>query len=106
MKPGELNSAGVAATVPPTGAGNALPETSLLQSAVEMSREIERLEVLLVAAVAEIDRRGISFDTLGFRGVEQWLAANTLMEVSDAARVLASGRMLGRQPEAADSGRQ
>ncbi|WP_139812266.1 hypothetical protein [Prescottella equi] len=76
MKPGELNNAGVAVTVPPTGAGNALPETLLLQSVVEMSREIERLEALLVVAVAEIDRRGISFDTPGFRGVEQWLAAN------------------------------
>ncbi|MBM4480597.1 hypothetical protein GS444_13345 [Rhodococcus hoagii] len=63
MKPGELNNAGVAVTVPPTGAGNVLPETLLLQSVVEMSREIERLEALLVVAVAEIDRRGISFDT-------------------------------------------
>lgn len=76
MKPGEMKNAGVAATAPPTGAGNALPETLLLQSVVEMTREIERLEALLVAVVAEIDRRGISFDTLGFRGVEQWLAAN------------------------------
>ncbi|ORL38654.1 HNH endonuclease, partial [Prescottella equi] len=53
--------------------------------------------------VAEIDERAVSFDTLGFRSVKQWLAANTLLEVPAAARILALGRMLSRQPEIADA---
>ncbi len=80
-----------------------LPEISLLQGTVDVCREIERLEALRVAMVAEIDERPVSFDTLGFRSVKQWLTSNSLLEVPAAARILALGRMLNRQREIADA---
>ncbi|PTR21885.1 hypothetical protein C8K36_11351, partial [Rhodococcus sp. OK519] len=54
-----------------------LPEAQMLQSTLDISHEIERLEALRVTMVAEIDQRPVSFDTLGFRSVKLWLAANT-----------------------------
>ncbi len=53
-----------------------LTEITLLQNTLEVTREIERLEALRVAMVSEIDERSVSFDTLGFRSVKQWLAAH------------------------------
>ncbi|NKR78681.1 DUF222 domain-containing protein [Rhodococcus hoagii] len=80
-----------------------LPEILLVQTGLDICRAIEQLEALRAATVAEIDERAVSFDTLGFRSVKQWLAANTLLEVPAAARILALGRMLSRQPEIADA---
>ncbi|NKS84775.1 DUF222 domain-containing protein [Rhodococcus hoagii] len=80
-----------------------LPEILLVQTGLDICHAIEQLEALRAATVAEIDERAVSFDTLGFRSVKQWLAANTLLEVPAAARILALGRMLGRQPEIADA---
>ncbi|MBM4511061.1 DUF222 domain-containing protein, partial [Rhodococcus hoagii] len=80
-----------------------LPEIRLVQTGLDICHAIEQLEALRAATVAEIDERAVSFDTLGFRSVKQWLAANTLLEVPAAARILALGRMLSRQPEIADA---
>ncbi|NKS21682.1 DUF222 domain-containing protein [Rhodococcus hoagii] len=103
MNPGGLNNSGIAATALQSAEVRRLVEPDLVRSVIEMSREIERLEALRAVAVAEIDERAVSFDTLGFRSVKQWLAANTLLEVPAAARILALGRMLSRQPEIADA---
>ncbi len=103
MNPGGLNNSGIAATALQSAEVRRLIEPDLVRSVIEMSREIERLEALRAVAVAEIDERAVSFDTLGFRSVKQWLAANTLLEVPAAARILALGRMLARQPEIADA---
>ncbi|WP_458683781.1 HNH endonuclease signature motif containing protein [Prescottella equi] len=103
MNPGGLNNSGIAATALQPAEVRRLVEPDLVRSVIEMSREIERLEALRTVAVAEIDHRAVSFDTLGFRSVKQWLAANTLLEVPAAARILALGRMLSRQPEIADA---
>ncbi|BCN70748.1 HNH endonuclease [Prescottella equi] len=103
MNPGGLNNSGIAATALRPAEVRRLVEPDLVRSVIEMSREIERLETLRAVAVAEIDERAVSFDTLGFRSVKQWLAANTLLEVPAAARILALGRMLARQPEIADA---
>ncbi|WP_420879691.1 DUF222 domain-containing protein [Rhodococcus sp. (in: high G+C Gram-positive bacteria)] len=103
MNPGGLNNSGIAATALQPGDARRLPEISLLQGMLEVSREIERLEALRVAMVAEVDERAVSLDTLGFRSVKQWLAANTLLEVPAAARILALGKMLSRQPEITDA---
>ncbi|MBM4587779.1 DUF222 domain-containing protein [Rhodococcus hoagii] len=103
MNPGRLNNSGIAATALHAAEVRRLVEPDLVRSVIEMSREIERLEALRAVAVAEIDERAASFDTLGFRSVKQWLAANTLLEVPAAARILALGRMLARQPEIADA---
>ncbi|ORJ98673.1 HNH endonuclease signature motif containing protein [Prescottella equi] len=103
MNPGGLNNSGIAATALQPGEVHRLVEPDLVRSVIEMSREIERLEALRAVAVAEIGHRAVSFDTLGFRSVKQWLAANTLLEVPAAARILALGRMLARQPEIADA---
>ncbi len=103
MNPGGLNNSGIAATALQSAEVRRLVEPDLVRSVIEMSREIERLEALRAVAVAEIDERAVSFDTLGFRSVKQWLAANTLLEVPAAARILALGRMLARQPEIADA---
>ncbi|GBF15764.1 HNH endonuclease [Rhodococcus sp. Br-6] len=103
MNPGGLNNSGIAATALQPAEVRRLVEPDLVRSVIEMSREIERLEALRAVAVAEIDERAVSFDTLGFRSVKQWLAANTLLEVPAAARILALGRMLARQPEIADA---
>ncbi|BCN65240.1 HNH endonuclease [Prescottella equi] len=103
MNPGGLNNSGIAATALRPAEVRRLVEPDLVRSVIEMSREIERLEALRTVAVAEIDERTVSFDTLGFRSVKQWLAANTLLEVPAAARILALGRMLSRQPEIADA---
>ncbi|NKS79211.1 DUF222 domain-containing protein [Rhodococcus hoagii] len=103
MNPGGLNNSGIAATALRPAEVRRLVEPDLVRSVIEMSREIERLEALRAVAVAEIDERAVSFDTLGFRSVKQWLAANTLLEVPAAARILALGRMLARQPEIADA---
>ncbi|MBM4589925.1 DUF222 domain-containing protein [Rhodococcus hoagii] len=100
MNPGGLNNSGIALQAAEV---RRLVEPDLVRSVIEMSREIERLEALRTVAVAEIDERAVSFDTLGFRSVKQWLAANTLLEVPAAARILALGRMLARQPEIADA---
>ncbi|NKR41376.1 DUF222 domain-containing protein [Rhodococcus hoagii] len=80
-----------------------LPEILLVQTGLDICRAIEQLEALRAATVAEIDERAVSFDTLGFRSVKMWLAANSLLEVPAAARILALGRMLSRQPEIADA---
>ncbi|BCN47755.1 HNH endonuclease signature motif containing protein [Prescottella equi] len=103
MNPGGLNNSGIAATALQSAEVRRLVEPDVVRSVIEMSREIERLEALRAVAVAEIDERAVSFDTLGFRSVKQWLAANTLLEVPAAARILALGRMLARQPEIADA---
>ncbi|NKT15501.1 DUF222 domain-containing protein [Rhodococcus hoagii] len=103
MNPGGLNNSGIAATALQPAEVRRLVEPDLVRLVIEMSREIERLEALRAVAVAEIDERAVSFDTLGFRSVKQWLAANTLLEVPAAARILALGRMLARQPEIADA---
>nr|WP_254699036.1 HNH endonuclease signature motif containing protein [Rhodococcus sp. SGAir0479] len=80
-----------------------LAELDLVRTTVDLSRLIEQLEALRVTAVAEIDERAVSFDTLGFRSVKQWLAANTLLEVPAAARILALGRALRREPDVAEA---
>ncbi|NKR75728.1 HNH endonuclease signature motif containing protein [Prescottella equi] len=103
MNPGGLSNSGITATALQPAEVRRLVEPDLVRSVIEMSREIERLEALRTVAVAEIDERAVSFDTLGFRSVKQWLAANTLLEVPAAARILALGRMLARQPEIADA---
>ncbi|BDE59730.1 hypothetical protein REA19_27460 [Prescottella equi] len=102
MNPGGLNSL-VTVTAPRPGDVHTLPEILLVQTGLDICHAIEQLEALRAAIVAEIDERAVSFDTLGFRSVKQWLAANTLLEVPAAARILALGRMLSRQPEIADA---
>ncbi|NKS64327.1 DUF222 domain-containing protein [Rhodococcus hoagii] len=102
MNPGGLNTL-VTVTAPRPEDVHTLPEILLVQTGLDICRAIEQLEALRAATVAEIDERAVSFDTLGFRSVKQWLAANTLLEVPAAARILALGRMLARQPEIADA---
>ncbi|MBM4631413.1 DUF222 domain-containing protein [Rhodococcus hoagii] len=102
MNPGGLNSL-VTVTAPRPRDVHTLPEILLVQTGLDICHAIEQLEALRAAIVAEIDERAVSFDTLGFRSVKQWLAANTLLEVPAAARILALGRMLSRQPEIADA---
>ncbi|MCA1006693.1 HNH endonuclease [Rhodococcus hoagii] len=102
MNPGGLNSL-VAVSAPQPEDVHTLTEILLLQTGLDICHAIEQLEALRAATIAEIDERAVSFDTLGFRSVKQWLAANTLLEVSTAGRILTLGRMLGRQPEIADA---
>ncbi|BCN71120.1 HNH endonuclease signature motif containing protein [Prescottella equi] len=102
MNPGGLNTL-VTVTAPRPEDVHTLPEILLVQTGLDICRAIEQLEALRAATVAEIDERAVSFDTLGFRSVKQWLAANTLLEGPAAARILALGRMLSRQPEIADA---
>ncbi|NKS38046.1 DUF222 domain-containing protein [Rhodococcus hoagii] len=102
MNPGGLNSL-VTVTAPRPEDVHTLPEILLVQTGLDICHAIEQLQALRAATVAEIDERAVSFDTLGFRSVKQWLAANTLLEVPAAARILALGRMLSRQPEIADA---
>ncbi|NKR27838.1 DUF222 domain-containing protein [Rhodococcus hoagii] len=102
MNPGGLNTL-VTVTVPRPEDVHTMPEILLVQTGLDICHAIEQLEALRAATVAEIDERAVSFDTLGFRSVKQWLAANTLLEVPAAARILALGRMLSRQPEIADA---
>ncbi|NKS55248.1 DUF222 domain-containing protein [Rhodococcus hoagii] len=102
MNPGGLNSL-VTVTAPRPEDVHTLPEILLVQTGLDICHAIEQLEALRVATVAEIDERAVSFDTLGFRSVKQWLAANSLLEVPAAARILALGRMLSRQPEIVDA---
>ncbi|ORJ93151.1 HNH endonuclease signature motif containing protein [Prescottella equi] len=102
MNPGGLNSL-VTVTAPRPEDVHTLPEILLVQTGLDICHAIEQLEALRAATVAEIDERAVSFDTLGFRSVKQWLAANTLLEVPAAARILALGRILSRQPEIADA---
>ncbi|MGO4200517.1 DUF222 domain-containing protein [Rhodococcus sp. TAF43] len=103
MNPGGIIEPGAAALPLHAEDVRALPESELLAAAVDISREIERLETLRIAAVAEIDERAVSFDTLGFRSVKLWLASKTLLQVPAAARILALGKALRRQPEIADA---
>ncbi|MCA1005210.1 HNH endonuclease [Rhodococcus hoagii] len=103
MNPGGLNNSGIATTALRPDDVCRLPEALLLQATLDVSGEIERLEALRVAMVAEVDERAVSLDTLGFRSVKFWLAANSLLEVSVAAKILALGKMLGRQSEIADA---
>ncbi|EGD24359.1 HNH endonuclease signature motif containing protein [Prescottella equi] len=102
MNPGGLNTL-VTVTAPRPEDVHTLPEILLVQTGLDICHAIEQLEALRAATVAEIDERAVSFDTLGFRSVKQWMAANTLLEVPAAARILALGRMLSRQPEIADA---
>ncbi|BCN83083.1 HNH endonuclease signature motif containing protein [Prescottella equi] len=102
MNPGGLNSL-VTVTAPRPEDVHTLPEILLVRTGLDICHAIEQLEALRAATVAEIDERAVSFDTLGFRSVKQWLAANSLLEVAAAARILALGRMLSRQPEIADA---
>ncbi|NKR25600.1 DUF222 domain-containing protein [Rhodococcus hoagii] len=102
MNPGGLNTL-VTVTAPRPEDVHTLPEILLVQTGLDICHAIEQLEALRAATVAEIDARAVSFDALGFRSVKQWLAANTLLEVPAAARILALGRMLSRQPEIADA---
>ncbi|AVP68057.1 HNH endonuclease signature motif containing protein [Prescottella equi] len=102
MNPGGLNSL-VTVTAPRPEDVHTLPEILLVQTGLDICHAIEQLEALRAATIAEIDERAVSFDTLGFRSVKQWLAANSLLEVPAAARILALGRMLSRQPEIADA---
>ncbi|BCN51146.1 HNH endonuclease [Prescottella equi] len=102
MNPGGLNTL-VTVTAPRPEDVHTMPEILLVQTGLDICHAIEQLEALRAATVAEIDERAVSFDTLGFRSVKQWLAANTLLEVPAAARILALGRMLSRQPEIADA---
>ncbi len=74
MNPGGLNDTGIAATALQPDDVRLLTEITLLQNTLEVTREIERLEALRVAMAAEVDARAVSFDTLGFRSVKQWLA--------------------------------
>ncbi|QBJ95710.1 HNH endonuclease [Rhodococcus sp. ABRD24] len=103
MNPGGLNNSGIAVTTLRPDDMRGLTEIALLQTTLGICHALEQLEALRAAAVAEVHERAVSFDTLGFRSVKQWLAANTLLEVSTAGRILALGRMLGRQPEIADA---
>ncbi|WP_420881450.1 DUF222 domain-containing protein [Rhodococcus sp. (in: high G+C Gram-positive bacteria)] len=103
MNPGGLNNPSIAVTAPRPEDIGALPEITLLQTTLDIFHAMEQLDTLRMVAVAEIDARAVSFDTLGFRSVKQWLAANTLLEVPAAARILALGKMLSRQPEIADA---
>ncbi|NKS72058.1 DUF222 domain-containing protein [Rhodococcus hoagii] len=103
MNPGGLRSSGITVTAPRPKDMGTLPEILLLQTALDACQAMEQLDAVRVAAAAEIDARAVSLDTLGFRSVKQWLAANTLLEVPAAARILALGRMLARQPEIADA---
>ncbi|UNQ34769.1 HNH endonuclease signature motif containing protein [Prescottella equi] len=102
MNPGGLNTLVTVAAPRPEDV-HTLPEILLVQTGLDICHAIEQLEALRAATVAEIDERAVSLDTLGFRSVKQWLAANTLLEVPAAARILALGRMLSRQPEIADA---
>ncbi|MBM4726642.1 DUF222 domain-containing protein [Rhodococcus hoagii] len=102
MNPGGLNTLVTVAAPRPEDV-HTLPEILLVQTGLDICRAIEQLEALRAATVAEIDERAVSFDTLGFRSVKMWLAANSLLEVPAAARILALGRMLSRQPEIADA---
>ncbi|MGW9564803.1 DUF222 domain-containing protein [Prescottella equi] len=102
MNPGGLNTL-VTVTAPRPEDVHTMPEILLVQTGLDICHAIEQLEALRAATVAEIDERAVSFDTLGFHSVKQWLAANTLLEVPAAARILALGRMLSRQPEIADA---
>ncbi|MBU4614360.1 DUF222 domain-containing protein [Rhodococcus sp. GG48] len=102
MNPGGLNTL-VTVTAPRPEDVHTMPEILLVQTGLDICHAIEQLEALRAVTVAEIDHRAVSFDTLGFRSVKQWLAANTLLEVPAAARILALGRMLSRQPEIADA---
>ncbi|NKR31896.1 DUF222 domain-containing protein [Rhodococcus hoagii] len=102
MNPGGLNTLVTVAAPRPEDV-HTLPEILLVQTGLDICHAIEQLEALRAATVAEIDERAVSFDTLGFRSVKQWLAANSLLEVPAAARILALGRMLSRQPEIADA---
>ncbi|WP_458682765.1 HNH endonuclease signature motif containing protein [Prescottella equi] len=102
MNPGGLNTL-VTVAAPRSEDVHTLPEILLVQTGLDICHAIEQLEALRAATVAEIDERAVSFDTLGFRSVKQWLAANSLLEVPAAARILALGRMLARQPEIADA---
>ncbi|NKS17921.1 DUF222 domain-containing protein [Rhodococcus hoagii] len=102
MNPGGLNTL-VTVTAPRPEDVHTLPEILLVQTGLDICHAIEQLEALRAATVAEIDERAVSFDTLAFRSVKQWLAANSLLEVPAAARILALGRMLSRQPEIADA---
>ncbi|MCA1006166.1 HNH endonuclease [Rhodococcus hoagii] len=103
MNPGGLNNSCIVVTAPRPEDMGTLPEISLLQTTLDICHAMEQLEALRAAAVAEIDERAVAFDTLGFRSVKMWLAANTLLEVSTAGRILGLGRMLSRQPEIADA---
>nr|WP_254699145.1 DUF222 domain-containing protein [Rhodococcus sp. SGAir0479] len=103
MNPGGLNNSSTAAAALLDDDAAPLAQITLLQTTVEIRHEIERLEALCVKAVARIDEQAISFDTLGFRSVKQWLAANTLLEVPAAARILALGRALSREPGIAEA---
>ncbi|ORL78441.1 HNH endonuclease signature motif containing protein [Prescottella equi] len=103
MNPGGLNNSGIAVASLRPGDVGSLAEAALVQGMADVCREIERLQALRVAMAAEVEARAVSFDTLGFRSVKQWLAANSLLEVPAAARILALGRMLSRQPEIADA---
>ncbi|ORL33928.1 HNH endonuclease signature motif containing protein [Prescottella equi] len=102
MNPGGLNTLVTVAAPRPEDV-HTLPEILLVQTGLDICHAIEQLEALRAATVAEIDERAVSFDTLGFRSVKMWLAANSLLEVPAAARILALGRMLSRQPEIADA---
>ncbi|NKZ76961.1 HNH endonuclease [Prescottella equi] len=102
MNPGGLNTLVTVAAPRPEDV-HTLPEILLVQTGLDICHAIEQLEALRAATVAEIDHRAVSFDTLGFRSVKMWLAANSLLEVPAAARILALGRMLSRQPEIADA---
>ncbi|QCQ90044.1 HNH endonuclease signature motif containing protein [Rhodococcus sp. SGAir0479] len=101
MNPGGLNTTAAALVALSHDDVRGLAELDLVRTTVDLSRLIEQLEALRVTAVAEIDERAVSFDTLGFRSVKQWLAANTLLEVPAAARILALGKALRREPEVA-----
>ncbi|MFC9517472.1 HNH endonuclease, partial [Nocardiaceae bacterium NPDC056970] len=63
MNPGGLNNSGIAATALQPDDVRLLTEIALLQNTIDVTREIERLEALRVAMVAEIDERAVSFDT-------------------------------------------
>ncbi|QCQ92948.1 HNH endonuclease signature motif containing protein [Rhodococcus sp. SGAir0479] len=103
MNPGGLNTTAAALIELSHGDVRGLAELDLVRTTVDLSRLIEQLEALRVTAVAEINERAVSFDTLGFRSVKQWLAANTLLEVPAAARILALGKALRREPEIAEA---
>ncbi len=102
MNPGGLNTLVTVAAPRPEDV-HTLPEILLVQTGLDICHAIEQLEALRAATVAEIDERAVSFDHPRLRSVKQWLAANTLLEVPAAARILALGRMLSRQPEIADA---
>ncbi|QBJ95281.1 HNH endonuclease [Rhodococcus sp. ABRD24] len=75
-----------------------LTEQELLDETLSVCAEIARLQTRRVRLVGAVDSR-CTTDVLGFRDVRQWLAATTLLEVSEAGRILNLARGLREEPD-------